>query len=121
MSVELRYQPYRQKHTSPKGYGSICQQCVTPDHAQRLLDESVPHPEDGPEKARFAVCGSAVFKGFGYRTVEGTECWHGFPVLGQSVPEHVLRTWTERGRISPVTKRRLQRQTTLPESCACST
>ena len=119
MAAELRYQPHA-KHKPPKGYGTLCQKSVSDDHARELLDESVPHPANGPPKSRFAICGMAVFKGFSYSTAEGVEIWHGFPIEGQAVPAHVVKTWLRNERITNVIAGRLRRQSAPPEHCACS-
>ena len=119
MPAERRYES-NPKHKFPKGYGTLCQRSVTPDHCEQLLTDSVPHPAEESAATRYAICGMAVFRGFGCADGAGVEVWHGFPVPGETVPRHVIETWVEQGRIPPIAARRLQKQRTIPEACGCS-
>ncbi len=109
-----QYEPSK-KHKWPKGYGSICQRCVSEDHASKLLQTAVFGPTDGARKKLYAVCGEAVF----VARREGS-AWHGYPVPGSEIPPAVIKLWREETRVDLRTARRLLKQQAIPEHCGCS-
>lgn len=108
------YQPYPEKHKSPKGFGSLCPGDMPENVPPALLNEAIVVEGVGVGKL-WAAAGEWCF--CAHRSpCGGIDAWHGFPVIGGEVDERVLNSLEEVGMISPREKRRLRRQRTLPDS-----
>lgn len=102
-------------HKWPKGYGSICQRCVSIEHAQQLLASAIADGEAGVAPTKlYAVCGEAVF----VARTHG-QAWHGYPVAGTAVPPAILARFHRAGAITDRQYRRLRSQTSPPTVCGC--
>ena len=84
MTEKRVYEPHHRKHESPKGYGTLCHDCISLQHAQALLDEAIAEPNSTASNALYARCGEAVFVARPARLEAGI--WHGYPELGSRVP-----------------------------------
>ena len=82
--------------------------------AQQLLEEALPDPDPGSQSSKlYAVSGDWCF--VAQVTRSEIHEYHGYPVPGAEVPERVLRSLQESGRISASDRRRLRQQKSLPE------
>lgn len=111
-----KYVPNPEKHKQPKGYGSLCQKCITIRHAQELLDKAVADYRP-TKRILYSVCGEAVFVARPTR-IEVEE-WHGYPEIGSKIDPKILDLFVQHGLIDDVAKGRIENQTVLPEACGC--
>jgi hypothetical protein len=114
MASHRTYEPH-EKHKWPKGYGSLCQRCISLEHAEELLQSAVAESTDREPKKLYAVCGEAVFVARSHG-----QGWHGYPVAGSEVPPSVIRDFQEQGLIDGRVAKRLYRQRQIPEHCGCN-
>lgn len=101
------------KHKYPKGFGSLCPNMTTSEPIE-LLKKAIAVPGAGANKlwiasGRWCFCAHPSPN-------EGSDAWHGFPIIGGDVDERVLRALLREGRITRREMSRLRSQRKLPEA-----
>ncbi len=85
----------KHKHPWQRGRrGSLCPSGMSPETAQRLLDESEPTP--GKDEPRWSTDGTIAYAA--HEHVDGR--WHGHPVGWKEVPEGLRTRWVDTGRVT---------------------
>lgn len=107
------YNPWREKHKAPQGFGSHCPAAMTDDEAQELLDEAVELPDESGN-ALWVVRGDWCFVARPTRLEENI--WHGYPKVGSEISDRVLKHLHQMEKISRRQKRRFRKQKQLPKS-----
>jgi hypothetical protein len=108
------YEPYEDKHKTPKGFGSLCPRAMPLSVAEALLHRAVAVDGCGQNKlwaasGRWCFCAHPSTGG-------GADVWHGFPVVGGEVDERVLARREDARMISHQEHGRLRKQRALPEA-----
>lgn len=108
------YEPHKEKHKWPKGFGSLCPVDMSQAVPATLLAVAIQVPGVGANKlwvasGRWCFCAHPSPNA-------GPDAWHGFPVIGGDVDERVWTALRNAGLVTDHEVRRLRRQRELPES-----
>ena len=106
------YTPH-EKHKWPKGHGNLCPN-MPADVPAELLAKAIAVPGVGANKlwmasGRWCFCAHPS-------SGDGTDVWHGFPMIGGDVDERVLRALCGEGHITRRELKGLRTQRRLPEA-----
>lgn len=107
------YQPWKEKHKPPAGFGTHCPTELTVEEAQDLLDKAIADEEAGGEPKLYMVSNGWIF--VAQATVADKGVYHGYPVPGAEVEYRILRRLEQVGIITSREKWRLVKQKALPE------
>jgi hypothetical protein len=80
MAIRRTYQPWKEKHKAPAGFGTHCPVDLTMDEAQDLLEKAIAGEDAGGEPKLYMVAHGWVFVAQATEPVKGI--YHGYPCQG---------------------------------------